>query len=242
MKARIFGAAVLLGASLAISSIAQAALVTVELSRAAGAAGWTEPGFIGNQAEYIGDSIPGGRERRAGAMRYTVVDVDGPLPAGVVFKDVLDTFCAQLGVLAVTNGNIGIFQLVASADYYAPMQNLLLGRLFKTYLGGFDSSLQFNAALQLAIWEITYDAPNLDLLAGPGFRTIGDFNSAVALAAEMLTNVKGMTGTGMQFYVLRGDHQDVFVFPVPEPGTLLLIGSGLLLGGALRRRRPDIKA
>lgn len=94
-----------------------------------------------------------------------------------------------------------------------------------------------NAALQLVIWDKEYTL----------FEYTGSNTSIINNISQMLTYIGTMpsdySGTGYQIAHLEtskyGKGQDLIVkstAPVPEPATLLLIGSGLLGLAGIRRK------
>ena len=107
-----------------------------------------------------------------------------------------------------------------------------------------------NAALQIAVWEAAIDG-TVDFTAG-NFRYGANGNTYLSQAQtyiSALSNVSDWTNyTPWTGYVTDESdpnatkYQDFLVRPVPEPGTLLLLGSSLLGFGVIARYRRNKKA
>lgn len=114
------------------------------------------------------------------------------------------------------------------------------------------------AALQLAVWDVLYgwdDQANAEILGGDGL--INDISGAqpdavqdyldIITAAYNPDIVDSVLGNGYKVAKLRfnGDDQrpsieniqDILVRTVPEPGSMILFGFGLLSLGAVGRRK-----
>lgn len=98
-------------------------------------------------------------------------------------------------------------------------------------------------ALQVAIWEVTYDYSDSGnySLTGGNFKASGLSSAVALLANSYLTNLGAadptLTGLAFSGVVRSGKNQDLIVGSTPEPGSMILFGSAAGLMGWLRRRR-----
>lgn len=86
---------------------------------------------------------------------------------------------------------------------------------------------------QFSLGQYTYEVEIL-ALAGPGLSSIVDLSDAACAAAGALSGCKGFTTEENAATKVEFGFQ---ISQVPEPGTLSLVGLGLVGGAVLRRRK-----
>jgi hypothetical protein len=149
-------------------------------------------------------------------------------------------FCAD-PLIWLRNEAVAVTAVPASSLSYGPR----LAWLLQNYGSSLSSGPQA-AALQFAAWDVVLDAGD-GFTAGRLQARSSTDSAILALANTMLSASAGQAASGVSFYIpLQGASysQTLFGFTsasalvvneLPEPGTFLLLGGGLLLAGAWRR-------
>lgn len=92
-----------------------------------------------------------------------------------------------------------------------------------------------SAALQLAIWDVVYD--DGDGLSTGIFRYTGGLNSTVATTANGYLAASAGKSSVAGYLKPTGTYGQGMLTTVPEPGTLALLGFGLMSVAGLKFRR-----
>lgn len=113
-----------------------------------------------------------------------------------------------------------------------------LGRLYNV-AGVVDTSVE-EAAFQIAVWEIAYETTDgAYSLSGGAARFSGGSaasSGALTLASSWLAGLGGAPVRPIDVIESR-DHQDVIFAPVPEPSSVALMLTGMVVAGGIARRR-----
>ncbi|MFN7020788.1 MAG: hypothetical protein ACK4WH_05600 [Phycisphaerales bacterium] len=164
-------------------------------------------------------------------FRWTRTDTPGPGVDSTVARE-FRSFCFELDqtIRSSRSYTFNVRSLAEagfSLDTELAVQSLWSARINET------NTATGNAAFQLALWELRYDA---DRRLDTGLFTVGGSSAAITLAQSWLNGLSDTT-TVRDLPTLRLlDHPDAQnqIVEIPEPGAIACMLAGL---GLLRRRR-----
>lgn len=157
----------------------------------------------------------------------------------IEWDDGLSAFCVQIDTVLKTNATTYSVTDGLGAFAASP-QGAQIDRLFSNYYEVSQASKLNSAAMQLALWELTHEDTGSYSLYNGDFQS-GYFSGAKALANSWLSSLDENSLSGVyNFHSLTaGNSQDLLTVTkvdVSEPGSLLLLGAGLLALVRVRRR------
>ena len=161
-----------------------------------------------------------------------------------------DSYCVDLQHYAVLGSNQANVDSMANWNNSAVPARASLGSaaaswLYTTYSGMASGRQELQAALSLAIWNSLYDN-DFSVTSGTGFYATSLSNASYATTAnDWLGQLSQQMSQGAalpQVGWLRtidgaNDRSQDFIAPVPEPGSIILMGSGLASIFGFRRRQ-----
>lgn len=188
----------------------------------------------------------------AGQFGFNVVSGAG-VYGGIQMDSTFDAFCIDVTTNLITSSlPPPVYDLTAASasSRLNAGQRSMIASLYDQHAASIATSGAHSAAFQLALWEILYD-PGLTLSNTPASNDFyaTNFSSAIGIAQGWLATINtagNYVSSAYEFFVLepapgRANQALLMARQVPEPGTLALMGVGLLAIGLVRRRRSSMQ-
>jgi hypothetical protein len=197
------------------------------------------PHLASVQYSYYGTN--GSWNHVSGSATEFDIKLNGITLSGVDWNDFFTTaYCVDLEhtINATTYSNVTLSPLTSGSSY------LQAAWLMDRWGADASGNAQKEAGLQLAIWDSVYGDGFNNLTGGQ----IGSYYSSYFQSLpgdDLWTSLRNHYAIAYTYDSQGGKKQDLLVQlnPVPEPGTLLLVGMGIAgLGVAGRKRLKSKKA
>ncbi|MEO0972496.1 MAG: PEP-CTERM sorting domain-containing protein [Pseudomonadota bacterium] len=181
----------------------------------------------------------------AGQFSFDVLDD----PMNAYWDNSIAAFCIDVNNALVTGQNV-TYTIASAESHLSATQFSNIGWLYDNFADGLGSSV-YDAAFQLALWELMYDSDPLSLLNGADRGTFwssgfggarNDGQSWLDTLTQAGPAGQGYRASNYELFVLlphnpTNNQTLIIARPVPEPTVVALLGLGLLLMVALRRRQ-----